>query len=65
MHEADRLVRAAAAGPGDAGDGDDKIDIGGPERAARHGFGGLPLTAPFVFNVSAGTPSISRLASLE
>ena len=41
MHEADRLVGAAAAGAGDAGDGDDEIGVGFAERAARHRLGGL------------------------
>ena len=46
MHQADRLIGAAAAGTGDAGDGDHDIGAAFTERAARHGLGGLRLTAP-------------------
>ena len=42
MHEPDRLVGAAAAGTGDAGDGHREIGARMRERAARHGLGGLP-----------------------
>ena len=39
MHQAHRLVFAAAAGAGNAGDGDGEIGVGFAERAARHGLG--------------------------
>ena len=66
MHQADRLVGAAAAGTGDAGDGDD--DIGAGFVRARRApwpprFRGSPRRASR--NVSAGTPSICCLAAFE
>ncbi len=66
MHQADRLVGAAAAGAGDAGDGDHDIGIGLAERAARHGLGRLAADRAELFQrVCAGTPSICCLASFE
>jgi hypothetical protein len=41
MHEPDRLVGGAAAGPGNAGDRHREIGIGMAERAAHHRLGGL------------------------
>ena len=63
MHEPDRLFRAAAVRPGDAGHRDREIDRRMRERAARHFFRGLAADRAMRASAfRADTPSMSCLA---